>query len=467
MSPTQLLRVLWARRLVILGVVTALLLPAIAASVMAPKIYLARASIVVDSKGTDPVTGNSLPALLLPGYMSTQVDIITSHNVALKVVDRLKLADSPEARAPFEPLGDDAAIRHALADSLAPNLAVRPARDSSIITIEYSDRDPRRAAEIANTYIEAYIQTSLELRVDPARRQAEWFDEQVGVLRQSLERAQLKHSEFRKANGIVGADARVDLESARLAEISSQLVEAQAKLYESRSRLDQMAESSGERELRELPDILGNPLLQSMKVELMRAEARQAEAAQKFGPQHPAYRSAASDVQVIRERLEGELRTASGAMAQAHELAHNRVDELQRALDSQKRRVLELKQQQDQLEVLNREVENAQRVYDQAQQRASQVRLESRLDQSNIAVLNPAVPPVKPLKSKMVQKVLLAGVVGSALGVLLALYLEMRDRRIRSREDFDQLLKLDMLLELPRADAGSAAGRGGMKLFDP
>ena len=40
---------------------------------------------------------------------------------------------------------------------------------------------------------------------------------------------------------------------------------------------------------------------------------------------------------------------SGGAMAQAHELANNRVEELQRALDGQKHRVLELKQQQDQL----------------------------------------------------------------------------------------------------------------------
>ncbi len=465
MSLTQLARVLWARKLVILAMVLVLLVPAIAASVMAPKIYLARATIIVDAKGTDPVTGATLPTLLLPGYISTQVDIIRSQNVALKVVDSLGLASEPEIRAPFAQQGDPDVIRQLVAESLAPHLAVRPARDSSLITIEYADRDPKRAALIANSFIEGYIQTSLELRVDPARRQAEWFDQQVAVLRGALEQAQKKHSDYRKANGIVGSDARVDLESARLVEISSQLVDAQAKLYESRSRLDQMADSAGERELRELPDILGNALLQNMKVELMRAESRQAEAAQQFGPRHPQYLSAQSDVQVVRERLLAELRTVSGAMAQAYELARSRVDELDSALDAQKRRVLELKQQQDQLEVLNREVENAQKVYDQAQQRASQVRLESRLDHSNIAVLNPAVPPVKPLKSKMVQKVLLAAVIGGVLGVLLALYLELRDRRIRSREDFDQLLKLDMVLELPRAEPGGNA-RSGMKLFD-
>jgi uncharacterized protein involved in exopolysaccharide biosynthesis len=37
------------------------------------------------------VTGALLPLQMLPGYFATQLDIITSHTVALKVVDQLDL----------------------------------------------------------------------------------------------------------------------------------------------------------------------------------------------------------------------------------------------------------------------------------------------------------------------------------------------------------------------------------------
>jgi uncharacterized protein involved in exopolysaccharide biosynthesis len=46
--------------------------------------------VLLNAKGVDPVTGVTLPGQLLPGYMATQVDIITSKNVALRVVDRLR-----------------------------------------------------------------------------------------------------------------------------------------------------------------------------------------------------------------------------------------------------------------------------------------------------------------------------------------------------------------------------------------
>jgi uncharacterized protein involved in exopolysaccharide biosynthesis len=61
-----------------------------------PKTYKATASVLLNYKGMDPVTGLTMPGQLLPGYMATQIDIISSKNVALRVVDRCKLAEKPQ-----------------------------------------------------------------------------------------------------------------------------------------------------------------------------------------------------------------------------------------------------------------------------------------------------------------------------------------------------------------------------------
>jgi len=110
------------------------------------------------------------------------------------------------------------------------------------------------------------------------------------------------------------------------------------------------------------------------------------------------------------------------------------------ALAEQKAKVLELKKQHDEIVVFNREVENAQRVYDAAMQRAVQSRMESEISQTNIAVLSYALPPQKPAKPKVLLNMILSVFLGGMLGVGSALLAELRDRRVRSAFDVSELL---------------------------
>lgn len=91
----QFLLVLFVRKQILLFTLLITVGATVVVSLMLPKTYKGTASVLISYKGVDPVTGLALPMQLLPGYMSTQIDIISSKNVALKVVDQLRLAESP------------------------------------------------------------------------------------------------------------------------------------------------------------------------------------------------------------------------------------------------------------------------------------------------------------------------------------------------------------------------------------
>ena len=102
MNLRQFLMLLRARRRLILSTLFATILLALGWSLVQSKTYTATASVLLNYKGVDPLTGLTMPGQLLPGYMATQIDIISSRNVALRVVDRLRLASSPVVVAQFE-----------------------------------------------------------------------------------------------------------------------------------------------------------------------------------------------------------------------------------------------------------------------------------------------------------------------------------------------------------------------------
>src|SRR5690606_5443249 len=117
MTPRQVIAILRARFWLVLAVLTAVTVTLGALSVVLPQRYVAAVSLVVDTKAADPLTGALLPLQMLPGYLATQLDIIESHNVALKVVDRLRLTELAAIREQFRvETGGSGSIRDWLAD---------------------------------------------------------------------------------------------------------------------------------------------------------------------------------------------------------------------------------------------------------------------------------------------------------------------------------------------------------------
>lgn len=446
----QLLQVLWARRWFIFLVFAVIVTAVAVVSINLPKVYVGSVSVVADSRSFDPVTGSQQPAQLVTGLRATQIDVITSRTVAEKVVEKLKLdenpwfsAKPPQAAGSAQGGGDPAQL-------LMSRLSISPSRESNVFVLHIEDGNPVLAADIANAYADAYIETSLALQMDPMKRQAAWFDDQLQGLRAALETAQGKLSAYQQQESIVGASEQLDVENARLAEIASQLVGAQAQMVDAQTRLRQATQHFDTDRLGELPDILGNPLLQSMKADLVRAEGKLAEVVERYDRNHPQYISAAAEVSTLRNRLATELRTARGSIGQTAEIAQRRASEMQRALDTQRDRILALQQQRDGLDVLKREVENAQRAYEAGLQRSSEMGLQSQLNQSSIAVLNRAVPPAMPERPNIIFNILLATVLGSIFAAGLALSIELFDRRVRSSADLVSSGRLVVLGELPR-----------------
>src|SRR5574340_199862 len=91
MNILQFLLILKAHAKLMLLTLTLSVVLVSAISVLLPKTYTSTASLVVNVRGADPVTGQAMQSQQSPGYVATQVDVIRSQNVALKVVDDLKL----------------------------------------------------------------------------------------------------------------------------------------------------------------------------------------------------------------------------------------------------------------------------------------------------------------------------------------------------------------------------------------
>jgi polysaccharide biosynthesis transport protein len=442
MNLQQFLRVLRARKFVVLLTLSTTVAVTVALSLLLPAQYKATTAVLVDVKSPDPIAGVVLPALIMPGYMATQVDIIASDRVARKVVKTLRLAQSPQVQQDWQDTtqgkGD---IEVWLAELLQKKLDVKPSRESNVISITYKATDPGLAAAVANTFAQAYIETNIELKVEPARQYAGWFEGRSKELRGNLEKAQARLIAYQQEHGIVASDERLDTETIKLNELQGQLVLVLSQNADSSSK---RASGGGDT----LPEVMQSGVVQQLKSDIARNEAKLQDMAGNLGANHPQYQRAESELAMLKQKLAEETRRVSSAIDTAGRISKGKEGEIRASIETVKKRILDLKKGRGEIGVLMQEVETAQKAYDAVSLRVNQSNLESQTQQTNVAVLSPAVEPVDPSFPKLFLNIALAIFLGTMLGIGAALLRELVDRRIRSREDIEQMLNLNVLAEL-------------------
>ena len=455
MTRRQILLILRARYKAVIFTLLFVVTATLVISLLLPKQYTASTAVVVDVKSPDPLAG-ILPALATPSYMATQMDIIYSDRVAQRVVKLLRMDESASVKEQWmddtEGKGDLVAW---LANLLKKKLDLKPARDSNVINIDFTANDPAFATAVANAFAQAYIAINLELRVEPARQYATWFEDQTKTLRDELEQAKRALSAHQQEAGIVAIDERLDHEVTKLNDLSTQLTIVQAQTSDSSSKRKSSSNSET------LPEVMQSPLVNSLKADIARLEAKLQESSVNLGRNHPQTQRAQSELASLRKKLAGEIRQISESIGTSYEVGKEKEKELREAMELQKKRVLELNGQRDQISVLQRDVEAAQRAFEGVSQRSTQTRLESLAAQTNIAILNPASMPTEASRPKILINLLVATFIGTLLGVAMALIREFRNRRVRSEEDLIEIIDLPVLATL----SSSALPSRGIKLL--
>src|SRR5690554_5953014 len=110
MNLESLFRILWARWLTIVSITLLAIFVAAVVTFQTPRSYTATTELIVDSRGLDPISGQSLPSRMMASYIATQADIIRSRTVARKVIDQQMLMDEPAVLREFRVASDDPEI---------------------------------------------------------------------------------------------------------------------------------------------------------------------------------------------------------------------------------------------------------------------------------------------------------------------------------------------------------------------
>jgi chain length determinant protein EpsF len=423
----QFLLALRGRIWLFLALLAATVVAAIGVTILLPKSYEATVSILVDNRDEQVINSQAQPARQQLGYMQTQVDILQSPRVARQVAQDLKLDQSPQVRAAWQKAGSRGTLDDYIAQGLLTKLKVDVSQ-SSVVSVTYAASDPRFAAAVANAFAKAYVDTTLNLRVAPTRDAAVWFEGQLKDLRKEFENAQAKLGAFQREKGILATDEHADVEQAKLNQLAAESLRATEATYG--------ASTGGDA----TPEVIANPLVSTLKGQLLAAESKLHEMSTRLGPNHPDYIQQQAEVQALRERVSQETHRVIASVGGGYARNRARDAALKADLAAQRKKVEDMRDARNESLVLQRDVDTAQKAYEAALARQYVNKVESGARQTNVTILDPAAEPTFPSRPKVPLNIALGFFVGTILGLAAVFLLEILDRRVRSDPDLDAVM---------------------------
>lgn len=397
MSLLQFLRILFARRAIILATVLSCFVVASVTAFSLPKVYKATSRLMLG--GANPL-GEGVNDRSFGGYAQTQMELVTDYRTAGRVVDALGLARDPELIAAYNESVDPSHIdiRRWLAQSIIDSTEATLVGGTRILEISYKGSTPEQAARVANLLRDAFIEENLSFERSGAARIADWYEEQANKALAQLRAAEKARNQFAAANGIVLDQSNTDLESMKLNALTSQSATATVQSQ------PVVVSGGGVSQLDEL-------------------DAQIAQAMATLGPNHP---------QMIALRRQREMMASAAAPKTTGGL---NIGAIESAFERQKAKVLGQSEKLDKLRQLQSEIELRKDQYLKSTQLIADYRMQSNVDDSGIQPLADAIIPTLPSFPNIPAIMGGAIVIGLGLGILLALLTELLARRIRSGDD--------------------------------
>jgi polysaccharide biosynthesis transport protein len=256
----SVLNLLYDRKATIAIFIAAALGIAAAYLLASPKYYSAAAQMLVDTHRSPAVATNSDYAVDT-AVVESQVQTIKSENIAVAVVQKLGLTNDTEFADPgmlsqiLESIGlgspatEDAAevkLQTALT-RFRRGLNVSRVGLSYAVDISFSANDPQKAARIANTVADAYIDDQLNARTLNTQRANSWILGRIDELRLKAASATRTLDSFKAEHNIAGDDlSRLDGEQlAQFRQLES-TAQTYKRSYETFVNLDRFSRTSQE-----------------------------------------------------------------------------------------------------------------------------------------------------------------------------------------------------------------------------
>ncbi len=373
--------VLVKRKKLIASVTLAAILAAAVISLILPSKYKAETKILTPQQGSSSMASQFVNQLGGAGIFAGgalgvktpndfYIEMLKSRAVLDRIIDRFDLTNSYKTKSREN-------VRSILIEKM---LSARDDKKSGIITIGVEDRNPQKAADLANAFVEELKNVSQGLAITEAAGRRLFFEEQLKDAKESLIKSEEALRGFQEKTGAVKIDEQAKVVIEGMAQLRAQIAAKEVELKVMRTY-----STSSNPDLQKTEEAL-----KGLKAELGKLEAR-------GGSKHDTFMPAGRMPEIRTEYT---------------------------------RKIRDFKFNETLFELLTQQYEAA--------------KLDEARDSAIIQVIDRAIPPEKRFKPKRTQMVMIAGIAGLVISIFIAFFMEFIEKSSgnpETRQRFETIKK--------------------------
>jgi succinoglycan biosynthesis transport protein ExoP len=440
-----------------------------------PSSYTAVATMVLEPrKGppfdkTQPILADSIDN----ATVDTQVDVLTSDNVARTVIKNLDLTADPEFVGPES--GSFSALTNLVLPLLSSNapttsdsldlralgrfqdkLWVRRRPKTHTIEIGFNSLDPKKAAKIANAVVDAYISDQLEAKYESTRRATGWLLDRLATLRDQASADMRALAEFKQKNNIITSDGKL-INDQQMSEVNSKLIQAHAATSEAKARLDLIQKVMAEENPSSATtEALKSEIIIKLRQQYLDFAGRVSLWTKKYGSEHLAVVALRNQMQELRRSIADEMDKIARSYKTEYDVALTREESLRTSLSDAVTESIMTEHARVQLKELESNAQTSRTMYDNFLQRYMEAVQQQTFPVSDARMISAALPPPRKSHPKGLFVLAATGFLGVAAAFAVSALREVSDRVFRTSARVEDALGVPCITMLPVLKGGAS-----------
>ncbi len=396
-----------------------------------------------------------------------EVALLRSRGIVAEVIRKLNLQNDPEFLEGVETDMGTPPMDQVI-EAFLGHLSVTLANpDTRVIDITFNSEESEKAARIVNTLMQVYVDQQISGQRAIAENATAWLEDTVAEMRSEVEAADAAVKAFRSSTGIIRSNTNTDVTAEKVADLNTQLVQAQADEAALRAELQALQRTlSAGRDASAAPRVLNSPLIQRLREREVELVRRQASLANQYGERHPRMIQVRNELRDVRTNIEDEVSKIVQSMRSEVGASSARLAALRESLVEMEQAAVSTRGSEDELAELERDAQEKRAMLQNFLVRLRETRAQQQLVEPTASVHSPAEIPSKPSFPEKGKMLGIAGFLGIILAGVIVMVLGSMRRTFESPEEIERVTGYRPIGIVPRLSGVGGGKRTAQKVME-
>ena len=438
----EYVRLVWARKWLVVGVLLSVVVFATAWSMTRPKLY--RATTKITLQPPPQLSNNQFDLAMnwwqMDRIIADQVQILKTRALAQRVVDRLGLASHPAF------IGGDAT------GAILGSISAEPIEGTFVVEVSMTGRDPAAISEWLNIYIEEYTAANIEDSIERTRRVYDVIQSRLDPLRVKVSESEQQLMRFReREDAVLLADQDKNVITEQVTTLTTEYAQAKAERIRLETKLNALSNMRAANiSETSFPEVLQDETVKNLVQQRNDYQGRLTEKLRSLREGHPDIQDLRSRVANLDQQILNQVEAIKQSIQTDFDIVSRRERSLYNNIQSLREQTIDLSKQTLELERLERDYNQNKAFLEEMLARSNEADIASTKTLNNVRVIEPALPPGAPYRPNPPRTIALASVLGLFLGIGLVLGLDFLDHTLRSPDQVERYVGLETLTVLPK-----------------